>query len=455
MSLVRHFGATGDGETDDTDALQHALEHSDGLLELARGTYRLTRTLEIDLARSGPLGIQGRGPGARLLMTGPGPAVRLRGTHGGTAVPESVLNGVWEHERMPMLAGFEIVGAHPEADGVELVQTMQATLSGLQIRQVRNAIALRERNRNFLLTASHLYDNSGVGLLCENCNLHQAVISANHISYCRTAGLVFRGGDVHNVQITGNDIEYNYDRATPEAEPGGTAEILLDGTQGLVSEFTIASNTIQAVPSRGGANVRILGVPRDGRYTACLITLTGNVIGSQETNVAVQGADRVVLSGNTAYDGRRLNLSARGCRNLVVAAGTFGWAGPPDRGLLGGLLLEDCELVSLDGLLLEAVQSGAPQGGVITLINCRDAHLRGCQVLDPQPLGVVLHGCQRVRLSDCDIHDRRQPRQMQAAIELVDSPDAWLRGNVLGLGLQGAVIGQPPTDLAAENRILN
>ncbi|MCA9108748.1 MAG: hypothetical protein KDA52_02270, partial [Planctomycetaceae bacterium] len=29
MSNVRHFGATGDGETDDTEAIRHALSEGD------------------------------------------------------------------------------------------------------------------------------------------------------------------------------------------------------------------------------------------------------------------------------------------------------------------------------------------------------------------------------------------------------------------------------------------
>ena len=42
MANVYHFGAVGDGKTDDTAALQHAMEAGDGLLDLHKGTYRIT-----------------------------------------------------------------------------------------------------------------------------------------------------------------------------------------------------------------------------------------------------------------------------------------------------------------------------------------------------------------------------------------------------------------------------
>ena len=76
----------GDGKTDDTAALQAAINAGTGRLELPRGTFRLTRSLEVHLAKTGPFAISGGGS-ARLVMAGPGPAIRIIGNHGGTAAP--------------------------------------------------------------------------------------------------------------------------------------------------------------------------------------------------------------------------------------------------------------------------------------------------------------------------------------------------------------------------------
>ena len=85
MSNVQRFGATGDGVTDDTDAIRHTIQYGDGMLHFPPGSYRISQTIEIPLAESGPSGIDGTGGTARILMTGAGPAFRLVGTHNGTA----------------------------------------------------------------------------------------------------------------------------------------------------------------------------------------------------------------------------------------------------------------------------------------------------------------------------------------------------------------------------------
>ena len=69
MTNVREFGAQGDGRTDDTDAIQHALDEGDGLIWLDRGDYVISRPLVVELAEAGRLGIHGGG----------GPAPRGRG----------------------------------------------------------------------------------------------------------------------------------------------------------------------------------------------------------------------------------------------------------------------------------------------------------------------------------------------------------------------------------------
>src|SRR5688500_10656518 len=132
MSDAHHFGAVGDGRTDDADALEHAIAKSDGLIRLPRGDYILSRTIEIDLSRTGRLAIEGSGGTAKLIMTGPGPALRVAGGHlKGTADPAHPQPQVWAGQRMPTITNIEIEGRHAEADGVELIGTMQPTLTGL------------------------------------------------------------------------------------------------------------------------------------------------------------------------------------------------------------------------------------------------------------------------------------------------------------------------------------
>lgn len=96
------------------------------------------------------------------------------------------------------------------------------------------------------------------------------------------------------------DIEYNNAKSHPGLSSELTAEIYIDTTAegASVNEVTIASNTIQATESDGGANIRIIEQPeRPGRAPGQW-AISGNVIGSQENNVHLTGCYGVALSGN-------------------------------------------------------------------------------------------------------------------------------------------------------------
>ncbi len=242
MSSVRDFGATGDGVADDTAALEHALADGDGLLVFPRGDYRLTRPLRIDLASARRTGIDGSGGTARLIMDAPGPALEIVGTHGGTADPRSLMPSVVDVERLPTVRGIEIVGRHPEADGIRLAGVMQPTITGVLLRSLRHGIHLTQRARNVLVSHCHIYRNTGVGILLDHCDLHQTVIVGNHVSYCRLGGIRVEGGGIRNLQITGNDIEYNTNAAlgVPDGDEP-SAEIFIDAREGSIREGTIAS----------------------------------------------------------------------------------------------------------------------------------------------------------------------------------------------------------------------
>src|ERR1700677_1156611 len=282
MSNVRDFGAVGDGQTDDTKAIRHAVDQGGGRLVFPRGTYRLTAPLEIDLDRFGPIALEGDGCTASLRMDGPGPAVRLVGTHFKSADPATIEPRIWRRQRLPTVSDLEIVGNHDQADGIQLDGTVQATITGVAIRQCRYGVHLVKRNRNVLFADSHIYDgrSGSIGVYFDGVNLHQTIISGRHISFCRHAGIKVIRSEVRNLQITGCDIEYNHDLSNPDS-----ADVWIDSREGTVREGTLTSNTIQAKGSPRGANIRIEGAPRDDSASAGLWTISGNVLSGQQINV--------------------------------------------------------------------------------------------------------------------------------------------------------------------------
>jgi hypothetical protein len=243
---VGDFGAVGDGKTDDTAAFQRAAESGVGTIRLPRGRYRITKPIVIDLDRVGPTSVVGDGT-ATLIMAGPGPALKLIGTHRGTANPRTVKENVWERQRMPLLDGFEIVGAHPEAVGIRLEGSMQAVLTRLVIRRALHGIHLTGLNRNVIISECHIYENRGIGVFLEKVNLHQINVTGSHISYNGGGGVVVRESQVRNLQIGTCDIEGNMAVGGPP-----TANVLLDTRVGSVREGAIVGCTLQHKPRGGG-----------------------------------------------------------------------------------------------------------------------------------------------------------------------------------------------------------
>ncbi|MCH8923803.1 MAG: right-handed parallel beta-helix repeat-containing protein, partial [Planctomycetes bacterium] len=400
MSNVRNFGATGDGRTDDTAAILHAIKDGDGTLEFPRGDYVVTRTIEVPLEKVGRTALVGSGGVAKLVMKGPGPALRIVGSHTGTADPASFKPTVWKSQRMPTLLNLEIEGGHAQADGVELIGTMQALLEGVGLHGLRHGVILAKRNRNVLISHCQIYHNTGVGVLMDGVNLHQSNIIGNHISYCRLGGIRIQRSEVRNLQITGNDIEYNNNRShNIKDEP--TAEIYIDTTAegASVNEVTIGSNTIQATPSPGGANIRIIDKPGQDRPPG-LYAISGNIIGNQTNNVHLTGCYGISLSGNSIYSCVERNLLLEHCRQITVGSNHFRRHTPP---LGTGVRLVDSTDCVLSGCqMLDETAEGQKSGAsLLEMTGCRRITVAGCQMTGGVPYGIDVTDCSDVSITGC------------------------------------------------------
>jgi parallel beta-helix repeat protein len=447
---VTQFGAVGDGVADDTEAIERAVrETSDGLVTFPRGDFRITRTIVIALEEQGRLSLSGNKGVGRVVMAGAGPAFRFVGTHTGTASPAGFASKVWKRERMPQVDGLEIVGDHAEADGIEFVQTMQATLRGVLVREVRNGVILATRNRNVLIDACHIYNNRGVGIFFDRVNLHQAIIQGSHISYNQGGGIKVLGGEIRNFQITGNDIEYNYDLEAAES-----ADIWLDIRKGSVAEGTIASNTIQARPSPGGANIRFRGPERPvDRTLMGLWSITGNLIGSQTVNVHLDQCRGVAIVGNHIYTGTERTLLVERSRHIVIGQNSLDQSHNHSGGSTNGVTLRDCDGVILSGLILDRAGLGSrAEGGAIEIVDCRETTVTGCQIFEPKYRGLYIAGSRNTRVSDNVVMERGEVREMLAAIEVaVGSRNTVIDGNLLGTGSQGDLIVAEDTATVGTN----
>lgn len=410
---VRDFGAVGDGAANDTAALQKSIAATGGML-LPKGVYRIDQTLEVKLDQTGFAAIRGNGD-CRLVMAGSGPAIRLIGTHDGTADPASVKPDVWEHQRMPTVSGIEIVGAHPEASGVEAKGTMQLILSQVTVRNALHGIHLSQRNRNVVIALCHIYENRGIGIYYDHVNLHQSNITNCHVSYNRQGGIVLRGGDVRNVHVGSCDIEGNM---ANDGQP--TANVLLDATGGSLGEIAITGCTIQhdhRAPK--SANIRVNFRSTERPFTPERrhgnLTISANVLSDVQTNIDIQHARGFTIVGNTIWKGYASNLHLKHCQSFVVSSNTFDMNprygyGDGMQAKLGVLIEESRDAVITGNVLHGTGKTSA----ALHLKKSHGLNVTGNSIFEPHAAGILLEEVRNSRISGSLI--KIDPRRRDRAI---------------------------------------
>lgn len=389
---------------DETAQLQKQIDENASNLWLDKKLYRLTKTLEIDLTKTAAISVGSRA-GTTLIMDGPGPAIRIVGSHEGTASPKSFSPSTW-NERMPLVSGIEILGAHEDADGIQLDQTVGAIIDRVSVRWCRHGIHLHRRNRNVIVSNCHLYENSGVGLFLDDVNLHQINVLGSHISYNRRGGIVVRDGNVRNLQVSGCDIEGNM---PADETPTTTANILIDvsgtpeDTSKSIAEISITGCTIQHAANYsgaeektvapGGANIRLRGKEI---YPIDSVTITGNVLSDTTTNIDIDYAYDVAIQANTFFAPKPNHLTVANSQRVVVVGNTFN---PRQFVRPGTIRFQDCSdcvlssftahrfatpdgaivLDRCDGFILSSLSLTDCDSGIV-IRNSKDCTITGCRI---------------------------------------------------------------------------
>jgi parallel beta-helix repeat protein len=439
IKTVRDFGAKGDGATDDTAAIQKAVDSGHGSLIFPKGVYKLTKTVTINLDTTGFTSLSSDGT-ARILMSGAGPAFHFIGTHEGSAAPSSFKPNVWEKQRMPIVRGIEIIGDHKDANGIEFTGVMELTVTETHIRNCFHAIHFTKRNRNLIVSNCHLYNNRGVGVLYDQVNIHQSNITGCHISYNAGGGIVTRGGNVRNLHIGTCDIESNMSPDTP-----ATANVLIDCTGGSTGEVAVTGCTLQHnSKSPGSANIRVIGAgtlsetktdpTKEGH-----IAITGNVFSDVMVNIHLDNARGVNITGNSFWEGFEHDLLIENCHAVVVGPNDFDrnpryvvngkWAKD-----INGLVFRNCSDCKLDGLLVSGVWN---KDAAVLLENCNRCTITDCSIVDSDGIGLLMKNCTRTKVSDNVIRDDREEKKMTLSLKVEGGKENTFDDNVLPQGSEG------------------
>jgi hypothetical protein len=425
--------AVADGRADATAALQQVVDSGIGHIRLPKGTYRITKPIVVDLQKLGYTSVAGDGV-ARIDMAGPGPALKFVGSHFKSADPDGFEPQVWDRQRMPLVDGLAIVGAHPQAIGIQAVGTMQLTISRVHIRQTLHGIHLVQHNRNIVIADCHVYENRGVGVYYDDVNLHQSNITSCHISYNAGGGIVSRGGDVRNIHITGCDIESNM---SPQSPP--TANVLIDsaGSPTGTGEVAITGCTIQHNnPSPGSANIRILGRSAPARGQNLVregnVTITGNVLSDVKVNIHLKDSRGVAITGNTFWMGYEHDLLIEDCSNIIVGPNNFDrnprYAYGNTAEANNGVVIRNSVDCTLTGLHITNVWR---KSAGLLIEDCRRFNVTDCTILDCDNAGLQVKNLQGSRLSGCLIRDDR-PQAKSLSIQAIGGDGNMIVDNLLG-----------------------
>jgi len=424
-------GLFGDGRADDTAALQRMLDGG-GAIRLGRGIYRITRPLTIDLDRVGVTSITGDGV-ARIVMAGPGPALRFIGTHFKSAAPAHFEPRVFLNQRMPMVDGLEIVGEHPESVGIEAAGTMQLTISRTRMSGLLHGIHLIKNNRNILIADCHIYHNRGIGVFYDNVDLHQSNIVGSHISYNNGGGIVTRGGAVRNVHIGTCDIEANQDADGPP-----TANVLIDCTGGSAAEVAITGCTIQhGSVAAGSANIRVIGQGvMAGKNAAPTqeghVTIGDNVLSDVKTNIELQHCRGVTITGNTFWMGFEQHLLVQDSSNIVVGPNNMDrnprYAHSKAETATGAVVFRRTNDSTVTGLHVNGAWH-AP--AAVSFEDCARLNINGLTILDSDNTNLLLQNVSHSRVSNCLIRDDR-PDAKSLTLKVAGGTGNLLAGNLLG-----------------------
>lgn len=376
---VRHYGAAGDGTSDDADAIQLAVDrcHAAGggqvLLPAGRyrsGPIRLLSNVQLHLSAgarllAGPTGsateplifvldqdnVSITGAGAIDGGDVSGPVIvadrsrRIR-VHDVTLVhgPHGTLR--LDRCRDVELRGLTVTNAAEvrTGDGIELVDSRDVNLSDCRIRAGAGALVVR--------TSDRAADDHGPS--CENVIVGRCLLGAAE----RAIGLVGGGGVLRNCLFTDlmiSDSGLGIDITAGASENGARIEGL------RFSNLIIDTTTPIAVRADAGA-----AMVRDLTFTGLTITASSgaSLIGAAETpleRIRLSDVDWT-LSGAGETDDRSAALHGRHLAGLVVDGVTVRRDGVVNGNGRDDFVLEHTRGVLVRGLIEEPATSSTGRG---------------------------------------------------------------------------------------------
>lgn len=309
---VQDYGAVGDGETDDTQALQQAFDDADGhvIVFPPNKTFNISAPVIVDVNKV--RGIDGNN--ACLHATADITILDVRGTHTGSANPDMTTDYVARNEMHPLFRNIRFYSSGHVGTAMRVTKTFGLQLVDCHIFNMKHGVEFYGVNRNVLINACQIWSMSGDGLRFIESDLHQFIMNACHISYCYRA-FYSVDSDLFNFELTGNNIECN---ETAYVAPFNLIHIVGGTLEGL----TAVGNNFEDHLSASDYLIKIEGV-----LDTQQVHFVGNEIGNGLSGTFYfNGGRNIVIANNTDTQGKG-NFIGFHCTqelsNIVIEGNVF------------------------------------------------------------------------------------------------------------------------------------
>ena len=344
---VKDYGAVGDGVTDDTEAIQSALDHiqsnSGGTLFFPDGVYKVHNTLEVFQGTKmllshraviergsaySPMFLNGRRDDQYTLYNGQGNILIEGGTiDGGGNINSRASEIMFAHARNITIKEINFINNYDshsiEINSIYGVKIVNCTFSQYSGERLTEAIQIDLMISSDAFPHMGIYDNTPCqDVLVQGCSFlstsrgvgtHSAVtgfpatnirIIGNHFE--NLEGQAVRGFDWNDVVVSGNTM----------INCGEGVEIR--STQQDSCGWTVANNIINGSHRLGHA----ISVTEDNGYSAHNVTIVGNSCdGNNGNTFYFRNATKMNITGNTLSNGNASSMWFTGEVNRITING--------------------------------------------------------------------------------------------------------------------------------------